>query len=448
MNSAIAEPEGRLASREANHRFLNTLTALHGLLRTDFGEFVDPAVREAVSVFSSRIQAFACVHRTLSDESGDDLVDAPTHLARLCAELCAAHLAPRGLHCDFAADPGTLPREVCQKLGLIIVELVTNAAKHAFGRTDGRADQRRPAARRARMDLPGGRRRLRPAGRRQGRRDDPGSRAGAGAGRRAAHPLRPWRRGRDPEPARPVPHATGPDGQRLMAVLAAQASRLLLVDSDRAAATLLARRLAAAGHSVDHAHSWREGLSRAVSDDYHLILLDLALPEIDGPALTRILRAGGLAVPVLMLCDNDNAATRPEALVAGADDLLARPFTDSALLARVAALARPPPARDPPTVLRVADLELDLALRTVARAGRPIRLGAHDFDLLAYLMASPGRAVTRDALQEAVWGRRCDPRTRRVDAGIERIRAEVDRGSAAKLIHLVPGVGYCLLDED
>lgn len=139
MNSAIAEPDGRLASREANHRFLNTLTALHGLLRTDFGDFADPAVRDAVSVFSSRIQAFACVHRTLSDESGDDGVDAPTHLARLCAELCAAHLAPRGLHCDFAADPGTLPRDVCQKLGLIIVELVTNAAKHAFvGRADGR----------------------------------------------------------------------------------------------------------------------------------------------------------------------------------------------------------------------------------------------------------------------------------------------------------------------
>lgn len=139
MNSAIAEPDGRLASREANHRFLNTLTALHGLLRTDFGDFADPAVRQAVSVFSSRIQAFACVHRTLSEESGEDLVDAPSHLARLCAELCAAHLAPRGLHCDFAADPGTLPREVCQKLGLIIVELVTNAAKHAFiGRQDGR----------------------------------------------------------------------------------------------------------------------------------------------------------------------------------------------------------------------------------------------------------------------------------------------------------------------
>jgi two-component sensor histidine kinase len=138
MNSALAELDVRLASREANHRLLNTLTALHGLLRIDFGNFVDPAVRDAVSVFSSRIEAFASVHRTLGDDSGETL-DASAHLAKLCAQLCVAHLAPRGLYCEFRSDSGTLPRETCQKLGLIIVELVTNAAKHAFvGRGSGR----------------------------------------------------------------------------------------------------------------------------------------------------------------------------------------------------------------------------------------------------------------------------------------------------------------------
>jgi two-component sensor histidine kinase len=139
MNTAIAEPDGRLALQEANHRFLNTLTALGGLLRSDFGDFADPAIREAVTVFSSRIQAFASMHRTLGEHPGELLVDAPAHLERLCAELCAAHLAPRGLHCEFKSDPGILPHELCHKLGLIIVELVTNAAKHAFiGRGGGR----------------------------------------------------------------------------------------------------------------------------------------------------------------------------------------------------------------------------------------------------------------------------------------------------------------------
>ncbi|MDB5448810.1 MAG: histidine kinase [Phenylobacterium sp.] len=139
MNSAIAEPDGRLASWEANHRSLNTLAALQGLLWTEFERFADPAVRQAVSDFSSHIQAFARVHHTLSEATADGPVDATAHLAKLCAELCAAQLAPRGLHCDFRADPGTLPREVCHTLGLIVVELVTSAATHGFvGRETGR----------------------------------------------------------------------------------------------------------------------------------------------------------------------------------------------------------------------------------------------------------------------------------------------------------------------
>ncbi|MDB5470539.1 MAG: sensor histidine kinase [Caulobacter sp.] len=132
MHSPPPEYDARLASREANHRLLNTLTALQGLLRADLGSFPDPAVREAVTVFGSRIQAFASVHRTLDDDDGEPLVDMADHLTRLCADLCAAHLEPRGVYCELRCEPGRLPREACQKLSLIIVELVTNAAKHAF----------------------------------------------------------------------------------------------------------------------------------------------------------------------------------------------------------------------------------------------------------------------------------------------------------------------------
>jgi two-component sensor histidine kinase len=149
MNSTIVELDRRLASREANHRFLNTLTALQGLLRADFDDFADLAVREAVTTFSSRIQAFASLLRTLGDGAGDGAadgagddtgaMDASAYLERLCQELCRAHLAPRGLSCAFRSDPAILPREACQNLGLIVVELVTNAAKHAFpGRAAGR----------------------------------------------------------------------------------------------------------------------------------------------------------------------------------------------------------------------------------------------------------------------------------------------------------------------
>jgi two-component sensor histidine kinase len=134
MPRAFAQPDPRLLAWAANHRLLNTLGALHGLLQADFGGFSDPSVRAAMTIFSDRIQAFASMHRTM----GEPAIDASAHLARLCQELCAAHLAPRGVHCELQVEPAILPREVCQNLGLIVAELITNAARHAFvGRTGG-----------------------------------------------------------------------------------------------------------------------------------------------------------------------------------------------------------------------------------------------------------------------------------------------------------------------
>jgi two-component sensor histidine kinase len=133
MNSAaVAQPDAQLAARDAGRRFLDTLTALQGFLQTIFGDFADPAVRAAVAVFSTRIQASTGMHGMLADDAGETWVDASAHLGELCAELCAAQLAPRGLRCEFRSDPAILPRETCRKLGLIVVELVANAARHAF----------------------------------------------------------------------------------------------------------------------------------------------------------------------------------------------------------------------------------------------------------------------------------------------------------------------------
>jgi two-component system OmpR family response regulator len=222
----------------------------------------------------------------------------------------------------------------------------------------------------------------------------------------------------------------------------------LLVDSDDVTAAILARRLVAAGHSVDRAASWREGLSLAVRDAYHLILLDRALPEIDGLALIRILRACGLTTPVLLFSTSQGAEAQGEALRAGAHDHLAKPVANAELLARVTALARPPPTREAPTVLRVADLELDLKNRTVVRAGRSIRLPERDLDLLAYLMRNRGRALTRASLLQDAWGRDGHSDARALETSMARIRAKVDRGFRVQLIHTVEDVGYCLLDDD
>jgi two-component sensor histidine kinase len=138
MPQAFAQSDPQLLAWAVNQRFLNALATLDRLLHDDFGGFPDPSVHATVAVFSGHIQAFARIHRLLGDEPGEPAMDAGAHLAQLCQELCAAHLAPRGVHCEVRVEQVVLPREVCRNLGLIVVELVTDAAQHAFtGRTDG-----------------------------------------------------------------------------------------------------------------------------------------------------------------------------------------------------------------------------------------------------------------------------------------------------------------------
>jgi two-component sensor histidine kinase len=139
MRHALAEPDLQLFAWEAGHRVLNTLAALRRLLQNDFSGFLDPSARAAVTAFSERIQASESVHRMLGEEPGEPAVDAAAHLARLCYDLCAALLAPRGVRCEMRVESAILPHDVCRSLGLIVAELVTNAARHAFvGRTGGR----------------------------------------------------------------------------------------------------------------------------------------------------------------------------------------------------------------------------------------------------------------------------------------------------------------------
>ncbi len=132
MRQALAQPDPQLFAWAANQRFLSALAALERQLQEDFGGFSDPSVRAAVRAFSGHIQAFASMHRTLGAEPGGPAMDAGAHLAQLCHALCAAHLAPLGVRCEVRIESAVLPREVCRTLGLIVVDLITNAAKHAF----------------------------------------------------------------------------------------------------------------------------------------------------------------------------------------------------------------------------------------------------------------------------------------------------------------------------
>ena len=220
--------------------------------------------------------------------------------------------------------------------------------------------------------------------------------------------------------------------------------RLLVIEDDRETADYVAQGLREEGHTVDVIENGRDGLVRAASDPYDLIVLDRRLPGLDGLAIVKTIRAAGVRTPVLFLTTMVGVDDRVEGLQAGGDDYLVKPFAFSELSARVGALARRPPLSAAQTVLQIADLQLNLVRRRVSRAGRPIELQPREFRLLEYLMRNAGRVVTRTMLLQHVWDFHFDPQTNVVETNISRLRAKVDRPFGTELIHTVRGAGYSL----
>jgi two-component system OmpR family response regulator len=224
--------------------------------------------------------------------------------------------------------------------------------------------------------------------------------------------------------------------------------KLLVVEDDKEAAAYLKRALSEAGHVVDVAAAGRDGLLLAAGEPYDVIVLDRMLPELDGLAILRTIRASGVKTPVLLLTALGGIDDRVEGLDAGGDDYLVKPFAFAELLARVNALARRPPPQEVRTEFAVADLRLDLLKRTVTRGAQRIELQAREFQLLEYLMRHAGRVVTRTMLLESVWDFHFDPKTNIVETHMSRLRGKVDRGHAQELIHTVRGAGYVLREPD
>lgn len=224
--------------------------------------------------------------------------------------------------------------------------------------------------------------------------------------------------------------------------------KLLLVEDDKETAAYLQRALVEAGHTIDYAAVGRDGLLLAAGETYDVIILDRMLPQIDGLAILRTIRASGVNTPVLLLTALGGIDDRVEGLEAGGDDYLVKPFAFAELLARVNALSRRPPTQDNRTSLQVSNLTLDLLKRTVTRQGVRIDLQPREFQLLEFLMRHAGRIVTRTMLLESVWDFHFDPKTNIVETHVSRLRAKVDRGHTHELIHTVRGAGYCLREPE
>ena len=223
--------------------------------------------------------------------------------------------------------------------------------------------------------------------------------------------------------------------------------RLLLIEDDEEAAHFILKGLRESGYTVDHAADGRDGLFRATETDYDVIITDRMLPHLDGLAIVQLLRQQGRTMPVLVLSALGTVDDRVKGLRAGGDDYLTKPFAFAELLARVEALLRRKTGPQATTVLRVADLELDLLGRRAIRAGKELDLTAREFTLLEFLVRRTGQVVTRTMLLEGVWDLQFDPQTNLVDVHISRLRQAVDKGFDKPLIHTVRGAGYIVRDE-
>ena len=186
--------------------------------------------------------------------------------------------------------------------------------------------------------------------------------------------------------------------------------RVLIIEDDAETAAYVADGLRRSGHVADQASDGRDGLITAAGGDYDVIVVDRMLPGIDGLAIVKMIRSAGIKSAVLFLTARGGIDDKVEGLEAGGDDYLTKPFAFSELLARLNALARRPPFAPIETVLRVADLEMDLIAHRVKRNGTDIDLQPREFRLLEYLMRNAGRVVTRTMLLEGVWEFHFDPR--------------------------------------
>ncbi|MGI9140261.1 MAG: response regulator transcription factor [Gemmatimonadaceae bacterium] len=222
--------------------------------------------------------------------------------------------------------------------------------------------------------------------------------------------------------------------------------RVLVIEDDPTVGTFVKRGLEEQRWQVDLVASGDEGERHAETGSYDVIVLDMRLPGKSGMEVLRDLRGRGFEKPVLVLTAQDAVDAKVDALRAGADDYVTKPFALEELLARVEALARRPVALALPE-LRVGDLVLDRATRQVTRAGEMVELTPKEYTVLEYLMRHPGRVMSRTLITEYAWGYHFDPGTNIVDVVINHLRKKVDAGRAQKLISTVRGVGYAIRDS-
>jgi two-component system, OmpR family, response regulator MprA len=225
----------------------------------------------------------------------------------------------------------------------------------------------------------------------------------------------------------------------------AEQARILVVDDEPAVQNALLRALSLERYAVDQAADGQEALDLLLASPYEAVILDIAMPRVDGLEVCSRLREGGDRTPVLMLTARGEVDDRVAGLDAGADDYLVKPFALRELLARVRALLRRA-GEDEGTdeLLEFEELRLDLRAHEAWRSGRLLQLTRTEFLLLEMFMRHPRHVLTRSAIFEHVWGYDFGSSSNSLGVYMGYLRRKTEVGDEPRLLHTVRGVGYVL----
>ncbi len=225
----------------------------------------------------------------------------------------------------------------------------------------------------------------------------------------------------------------------------AEPARILVVDDEPAVQSALARALSMESYEVAQAGDGEEALERLGASPYEAVILDIAMPRLDGIQVCRRMREGGDRTPVLMLTARGEVDDRVAGLDAGADDYLVKPFALRELLARLRALLRRADELDgDPETLSFEDLRLDLLSHEAFRGERPLALTRTEFLLLEMFMRNPRKVLTRSEIFEDVWGYDFGSSSNSLGVYIGYLRRKTELDSRPRVLHTVRGVGYVL----
>jgi len=224
--------------------------------------------------------------------------------------------------------------------------------------------------------------------------------------------------------------------------------KLLIADNDPQILRALKVTLGARGYDIVTAGNGVEALDRAIAHHPDLIMLDLGMPELDGLEVIAGLR-GWTQVPILVVSGRTGATDKVEALDAGADDYVTKPFSMEELLARIRALTRRLPSEDAEPVVSFADVSVDFASKQVRRAGQIVRLTPTEWRILDILLHSGGRLVTRETLLTDVWGPHHSTDTGYLRLYFAQLRKKLEpEPSRPRHLVTVLGMGYRFIGDD